>query len=381
MMSATARDSTDLVDLVARWCRIPSHADNRDGLMAMADELIAVLTPIAGRVAIQHVGPYLLPVVQAWSPPRATPSVLLAGHFDTVPHDGTETSPDVQVLNGRIVARGSADMKGGLVVMVEALTRVEAGGSPPSWHVVMVPDEEIGTPWSRTILREAADQSTVALVFEPATANGGLVRRRKGVGTIAITIAGRAAHAGRNPWEGRSAIAAMADLIPRIDALGNRAAGTYVNVTTATAGSAANVIAATARLQVDVRVDSASESERVLAGIGDAARTVGTDRGVEVMVTGGLHRPAMVANPAADALVELYRTAAAVRGLEISWTDVGGGSDANLIAQAGIPVLDGLGVVGGDLHGPDEYALIDSLDERADLTRDLLAAIPVLLAP
>jgi glutamate carboxypeptidase len=284
-------------------------------------------------------------------------------------------------LNGRIVARGSADMKGGLVVMVEALTRVEAGGSPPSWHVVMVPDEEIGTPWSRTILREAADQSTVALVFEPATANGGLVRRRKGVGTIAITIAGRAAHAGRNPWEGRSAIAAMADLIPRIDALGNRAAGTYVNVTTATAGSAANVIAATARLQVDVRVDSASESERVLAGIGDAARTVGTDRGVEVMVTGGLHRPAMVANPAADALVELYRTAAAVRGLEISWTDVGGGSDANLIAQAGIPVLDGLGVVGGDLHGPDEYALIDSLDERADLTRDLLAAIPVLLAP
>lgn len=380
MTSTAGRDSTELVDLLARWCRIPSHADNRDGLMAMADELIAVLTPIAGRVAVHPVGPHLLPVVQAWSPPRSTPSVLLAGHFDTVPHDGAETTPDVRMVNGRIVARGTADMKGGLVVMVEALGRVEADGTPPSWHVVIVPDEEIGTPWSRAILRDAAERATVALVFEPATADGGLVRRRKGVGTVAIAITGRAAHAGRNPWEGRSALAAMADLIPRVEGLANREVGTYVNVTTASGGSAANVIAAAARLQVDVRVDSAAESERVLAGIDDAARSVGTDRSVDIQVSGGLHRPAMVASPTASALVERYRAAAAAHGLEISWTDVGGGSDANLIAQAGIPVLDGLGVVGGDLHGPAEYALIDSIDERAGLTRDLLAAIPALLA-
>lgn len=204
MTSTAGRDSTELVDLLARWCRIPSHADNRDGLMAMADELIAVLTPIAGRVAVHPVGPHLLPVVQAWSPPRSTPSVLLAGHFDTVPHDGAETTPDVRMVNGRIVARGTADMKGGLVVMVEALGRVEADGTPPSWHVVIVPDEEIGTPWSRAILRDAAERATVALVFEPATADGGLVRRRKGVGTVAIAITGRAAHAGRNPWEGEA---------------------------------------------------------------------------------------------------------------------------------------------------------------------------------
>lgn len=379
-MGVAPRDVAELVDLLVRWCRIPTHVDNRDGLRAMSDELVAALTPIAGRVEVRPVGPNRLPVVCAWSPPRVSPSVLLVGHFDTVPHDGSQATPDVQVHDGRIVGRGTADMKGGVLVMLEALTRLEAGDLLTGWQVVLVPDEEIGTPWSRGILREAAERSSAALVFEPATSDGGLVRRRKGVGTITIAITGRAAHAGRNPWEGRSAVAAMADVIPRIEALGDDAVGTFVNVTTASGGRAANVIPAHADLQVDIRVDSAEESSRVLDGIDHATRAVAQARGIAIAVTGGLHRPPMPANPAADALVERYRAAAADRDLVISWTDVGGGSDANLIAQAGIPVLDGLGVVGGDLHGPAEFALIDSLDDRSDLAKDLIAAIPALLS-
>jgi glutamate carboxypeptidase len=59
----------------------------------------------------------------------------------------------------------------------------------------------------------------------------------------------------------------------------------------------------------------------------------------------------------------------------VDWADVGGGSDANLLAHAGPPVLDGLGPVGGGLHSPDEYALIPSLDERAALAAALMRAL------
>ncbi len=378
-MSTTHREATTLADRLARWCRIPTHADNGDGQRAMADELVAVLTPIAGRVQVESVGPHRLPVVRAWSHSRTTLPVLLVGHFDTVPHDGAETTPDVQMRDGRVIGRGTADMKGGVVVMIEALSRVEAGPDAPSWQVVLVPDEEIGTPWSRTILREAAAQSGAALVFEPATANGGLVRHRKGVGTVTIDITGKAAHAGRNPWEGRSAIAALAAVVPPIESLTDRAAGTYVAVTTAAGGTAANIIPARARLQIDIRCDSSAESERVLTGIGRAARAVAADNDVGMHVRGGMHRPAMAENAAAGVLFGRYRATASQRGLDVTWTDVGGGSDANLIAQSGIPVLDGLGVVGGDLHGPAEYAEIDSLEERAALAHDLIAAIPELL--
>ncbi len=51
--------------------------------------------------------------------------------------------------------------------------------------------------------------------------------------------------------------------------------------------------------------------------------------------------------------------------MEVAAVAVGGVSDANHLAAAGIPVLDGLGVVGGGLHGPDEWVSLESIPRRA----------------
>lgn len=361
---------------LARWCAIPSHAGDPIGQRRMADEVAGALTGLGARIDREPVGPEGLPALRASSPERAGRPVLLVGHYDTVPHDGPAARPEVRVEGVRLRARGAADMKGGLVVMGGALEIVEAGalGPPPPWRVIVVPDEEIGTPWSRGLLATACEGAVAALVFEPSLEDGRLVRSRKGVGTVSIDVVGRSAHAGRDPATGRSAIAALAELVPGIEALADEGSGTTVAVTTVGGGSASNVIAAGACAQVDVRVGRPSESDRVLAGIERIAREVAGQRGVEIAVDGGVHRPPRPVDAGSTALFEAYRSAGRTMGLEIDWADVGGGSDANLIPPE-MPVLDGLGAVGGGLHAPDEYAYLPSLPVRAALAAALIAHI------
>ncbi len=367
--------SDRLVALLRSWCEIASDRTTPTGLEVMADQLAAALTPIAGDVRRESVGPAGLPLVRARSVERPGGRVLLVGHLDTVPHDGPGSTPLTRVERGRLFGRGAADMKGGLVVMVEALARAEARGQAPPWEVMIVPDEEIGTPWSADALFAAAGEARVALVLEPATADGGLVRRRKGVGTIRVQFAGRAAHAGRNPQEGRSAIAAMAALVAPAEQLADVSAGTFVNVTMASGGTATNVIAARAGIEIDVRVDTSAEADRVRAGVAALAEQVAATHGVAVEVAGGLHRPPMPVHDGSERLFTSYRDIVRAGGDDVTWHDVGGGSDANLVAQAGIPVLDGLGVRGGDLHGPNEFAEIASIEQRAEALCRLLGVL------
>lgn len=364
-----------LTNRLAKWCRIPTHAAAPAGQEIMAATLSDALLALTSDVVRVPVGPSGAAVVHARSTSGTGSPVLLVGHYDTVPHTGPDEIPPVTIRNERLYGRGAADMKGGLVVMMEALAQLESRASRPSWEVLIVPDEEIGTPWSQDILLHAAEAAACALVLEPATVGGHLVRRRKGVGTVALEIGGRAAHAGRNPQEGRSAIAAMADSIIAIERLADHQLGTFVSVTTAAGGIAANVIPDTARLQIDIRVDSSDEAERVLDGIEAVTGEVAQRHEVTITRTGSLHRPPMPLHDDSHQLFERYRAAAERRGVTIDWVDVGGGSDANIVAQAGLPVLDGLGVCGADLHGPGEYAELASLSERADLLAELLVTL------
>lgn len=360
---------------LARWCAIPSHAGDPEGTRRMARELTAAFAEV-GATALEPVGPGGEPIVLARSPERPGRRVLLVGHYDTVPHDGPGRDPAVAVEGDRIAARGAADMKGGLVVMLEALRTLEAGPAPaPAWEALIVPDEEIGTPWSRVRLLEAAHRVAAALVFEPALAGGRVARARKGVGTLTLDVAGRAAHAGREPHLGRSAVAALAELVGRVEALADPAAGTTVTVTSVAGGSAPNVVPSAATARVDLRADSDREAARVVAGARAAAAEVAARREVAIEVGGGVHRPPKPVDAASEALFEAYRAAGQRVGVAIDWADAGGASDANLLAAAGVPVLDGLGAVGGGLHAPGEYALIASLDERAALAAALMAGL------
>jgi glutamate carboxypeptidase len=208
-----------------------------------------------------------------------------------------------------------------------------------------------------------------ALVLEPSL-DGAAKVARKGCGVFAVRFRGRAAHAGLEPEKGASALAELARFVARLPAVASAGEGTSVTATLARAGSAANVVPETAELTLDARAWTAAEAERVtreLRGYEPASPEV------QVTVDGGFDRPALEPTPASTALYERARRLAAEIGFELGQARVGGASDGNFVAAAGVPTLDGLGPRGGGAHARDEHVLVADLPARAALLAALVA--------
>ncbi len=100
----------------------------------------------------------------------------------------------------------------------------------------------------------------------------------------------------------------------------------------------------------------------------DAVAAVAAEHGVEVHVHGGFGRPPKPVDASAEKLFQLVRSCGADLGQEIAWRPSGGVCDGNNIAACGVPVVDTMGVRGGAIHSPDEYLIVESLAERAQLS-------------
>ncbi len=160
----------------------------------------------------------------------------------------------------------------------------------------------------------------------------------------------------------------------RIQDLQDPTAGTTLNVGVIQGGTVSNVVPARAWAEIDVRVASLAEAERVTRAI--HGRIPATP-GVDIQVTGDFNRPPMERSPAIAALFEQARRIGQELDMELTEGSTGGGSDGNFTAAIGVPTLDGLGARGGGAHADDEHVLIDSLPERAALLGALLLELQV----
>ena len=209
-------------------------------------------------------------------------------------------------------------------------------------------------------------------MLEPPLADGSLKTARKGVGRYTLEIEGKAAHSGVAAGHGASAILELAHQVIQIHALNDMKSGTTLNVGVVQGGTVANVVAARAVAQVDVRatrLDAASRIERALYSLEPVIA------GTRIKVDGHFNRPPMERTPAIVALFERARVIGRGLGIELTEGSTGGGSDGNFTAAIGIPTLDGLGVRGGGAHADDEHIQIDSLPERAALLAALLLGL------
>ena len=142
--------------------------------------------------------------------PDAPVQLLFTGHMDTVfgaDHAFQETRwLEDGVLNGP----GVADMKGGIAVMLAALKAVEASAAPTASATKSssTATRKSARSASAALIAEAARGKRAALTYEPAALpDGTLAGARPGSGNFAFVIHGRSAHAGRNPEDGRNALA------------------------------------------------------------------------------------------------------------------------------------------------------------------------------
>ncbi|WP_223623857.1 M20 family metallopeptidase [Microbacterium sp. EST19A] len=354
----------------------------RDRAVARLDELVSIETPTGdaeGLAAAQAVvrswldpvigEPGVVEVVDGvrhllWRGGDA-PKVLLLGHLDTVFPKGTTADRPFRLDEDRATGPGVFDMKAGVVIIADALERI---ARPGEVAVLLTSDEETGSLTSRALIEREARRTGNVLVLEPSL-DGALKIARRGGSIYRIAFTGRAAHAGLEPWKGRSALAELAHHVLALPDLADDEAGTTVSPTVAQAGTVTNVIPEHAEVRVDVRAWTLGELERVderMQGLG--AHT----EGVTVDVTGGINRPPMEERVSAELLECARRAAARLQHPAIEAVSAGGASDGNFTAAVGARTLDGLGPRGAGAHADHEWVSVDSMMERIELLAGML---------
>jgi glutamate carboxypeptidase len=205
-----------------------------------------------------------------------------------------------------------------------------------------------------------------ALTYEPALPDGTLAGARPGSGNFSITIHGKAAHAGRNPEDGRNALLAAADLALRLNAA--RSPGLKVNPARIDGGGPNNIVPDHAILRVNMRPMSPDDMIAAESMLKDSIAAISREHGVHCHLHGGFNRPPKPIDEAAGKLFELVRDCGNDLGLAVAWKATGGVCDGNNIAACGVPVVDTMGPRGGAIHSDEEFLIVDSLAERAQLS-------------
>lgn len=313
-------------------------------------------------------------VVTRVSAAAAPPSILIAGHVDTV-HDPAGAFQSLSVSADRVTAvgPGAADMKGGILVAIAALEALAEAGIDLPWTFILNADEETGSFHSASALTAAARRHRIGLALEPALPDGSLVVERMGTGQFHVEVRGRAAHVGRDFDKGVSAVYELARLIGRMQALIDLPGGAIVNVGPLTGGQVTNAVPDRAACWGNVRF----ADEVVQRRLTEAFKAFATADDVlpRVLVDTAFNRPAKPLTPAVDALARAARDAAGALGQQLPFARTGGVCDGNILQAAGLPTIDTLGVRGGNLHRTDEFIEVRSLVERTQLFAVLLGRL------
>ncbi|HTW64037.1 MAG TPA: M20 family metallopeptidase [Bryobacteraceae bacterium] len=309
--------------------------------------------------------------------PGAKPGgkILVLAHSDTVWPLGTLAQMPLREEQGRLWGPGVLDMKSGIAFFVFAIHTLRMLEIPVRRNIVFQvnSDEEVGSETSRKFTEEAAKKSAAVLLLEPGTGlTGKLKTARKGVGDYTVTVKGRASHAGIDYEAGASAVVELARQIPKIAGFTNLKQGVTVNPGVISGGTRTNVVAAEARVDVDIRVAHAKDA-MALEKKFRALRPV--DKRCSIEVEGGLNRPPMERTPAIRGLFQTARECAKELGVALQESSTGGGSDGNFTAALGIPTLDGLGGVGEGAHAANESILLDRVADRTALLAMLLSQL------
>lgn len=368
------------------WAAVNSGTGNLAGLSAMAARLAEAFAVLPGHVEL--VEPAAVTAIGADGSavavrrgqhlvlrvrPEANMRVLLTGHMDTVyaaDHPFQACSwVDADTVNGP----GTADMKAGLALMLAGLIAFERSGPHLGYDVMINSDEETGSLASAGLIAQLAAGKVAALTYEPALPSGAMAGARPGSGNYAATVRGRAAHAGRNPEDGRNAVVAAADLALRLAAA--RAPGLAINPARMDGGGPDNLVPDLAVLRFNIRPVSTETAAGVPAMLATMIDAVAAAHDVTITLHGGVSRPPKPITPAADALFTLVARAGADLGQAITRSDTGGVCDGNNVAAMGVPVIDTMGALGGEIHSPDEFLHVGSLGPRAALTALVLHRI------
>lgn len=360
-------DEEEITRNIIEWVEIESPTKDKDAVNRMADKVEAELDDLG--LAIERIpgedGWGDLLIARGEGVQSEGPGILVLAHMDTVHPIGTkEDGNTIRREGDKLYGPGSYDMKAGGYMSCYAYRYLQRLGRKPNLPItyMFMPEEEVGSPYSRKYIEAEAAKAKYVLVAEPARDGGKVVVARKGVADFVMKATGRPAHAGSRHEDGRSAIKEIARHILEIEAMTDYERGVTFSTGLIQGGTGINVVPRECEVYIDMRVTTPEDGEEFCKMM--HARTA-YDPDVTLEVRGGLNRPPYQMSDGGEALFNLAREISAEHGLDLHYTPItGGGSDGNYSGAMGIPTLDGMGADGAGAHTLDEYILVSSLVPR-----------------
>jgi len=358
----------DMFALLEKMVRIQSGTYNKQGV----DQMVSLITSTLQSNAVSFkvieqdkFGNHL--VVRSLCEKSFDKQILLSGHMDTVfPED---TGFNWYKEEGtHCFGPGVIDMKGGLVAGIFALKALDNAKLLTKIPVTFFfnSDEEIGSPSSKNQIQKEAENSAFAFVFETGGRNGEIVTGRKGNLSLELKIKGISGHAAFAGKDKASAIVELAHKIIAFESLNDLDRGISVNVGKVNGGIGPNTVPEHALARIDFRFKEIADRTNLEKSISEITKKENVPK-TSAQFTVLSSRPPMPSSERNKKLFLSVQETASSIGLSVSEEFRSGVSDANLIAEKQIPVIDGLGPIGAMDHSSDEYMIKASLLQRSIL--------------
>jgi glutamate carboxypeptidase len=307
-----------------------------------------------------------------------TRRIMLLAHMDTVYARGTLAKRPYRVDGGRAFGPGIADDKGGIAMILHALSLLRALDLRDygTLTVVINGDEEISSPGARKLIQSIGAEHEFVFSCEPTSVKRDeIALATSGIGSASLTVHGKSAHAGVNPELGRNAIIELAHQMLQTRDLSDAERGIKFNWTLASGGNTRNVIPELATASADVRVRRLADLDVIEKRFRDRVQNQLIP---DIKVEAGFERrrAPLEVTEASRALAKKAQAIYAEigRSLAVDESGNGGGTDAAFAAASGKPATaESFGLPGFGYHSSEEeYVDLDGVEPRLYLLTRLI---------
>lgn len=356
------------VDIWEDVCNIESPTAHKAGVDAVGNYLIALAKEHGWEIEVLPCEKAGNAVCITMNPDAEGAPISLSGHLDTVHPIGLFGDPPVRREGDKIFGPGVVDCKGGVVAGFLAMDALEkVGFTARPVKMLLQTDEEVGSRLSgRATIEYICEKAkgSVAFLNLEGYAKGKLCLERKGIVSFRFDVEGKEAHSSRCVKEGANAVVEAAYKILELDKIKDDA-GLTCNCAIIEGGKVLNTVPAHCSFFVNVRFATQEQLDWINNHVREVAERVYVPGTRTTVSTIGL-RIAMEYAERNYALLETLNRIYAENGLPTLAPYKGkGGSDAAEVTASGIPCVDSMGIAGGYVHSPNEYAWIASLAQSA----------------
>lgn len=363
------------VEFAQTLVRVPSVSGTpaTHDVIRAVEEILSRFSRSTSRIAAQSTGAPVL-LAHCGSDAPDAPSLMLSGHIDVVPPAGMTDPWSAEIRDGRLLGRGSTDMKGGAAAAIAAFCEASKKDLKGSLWLILSTDEETDVKGVKAALEEpGAPRPDLAIIAEPTELT--IRNEHRGDAWVRVDFKGRSAHSSR-PHLGVNAIEAAALFIvrarkrlPEMQKEGPGIGPQTTSIDMVSGGAAPNVVPASASVTIDFRYQGEEcgriQEERILRVVEELKKDPDFPP-VEVSTTITGDWPALsssLENPAAKQAIAAIE---ASLGHKVEVTPMSGWGEGGYMHAFGIPAFY-FGPGEGKLaHTPQESSPVWHIEKAAE---------------